>query len=76
MTHFNKLVLFFLLFPFFTNAQSNYKPGYLVTIKGDTLHGLIDYRQWDNNPGAVAFKKEPGQDNPEILLLKLHIHLK
>jgi hypothetical protein len=70
MTHFNKLVLLFLLLPFFTNAQSNYKPGYIVTSKGDTLHGLIDYRQWDNNPGTVAFKKEPGQNNPEVFTTK------
>lgn len=70
MTHFNKLVLLLLLLPFFTNAQSNYKPGYVVTSKGDTLHGLIDYRQWDNNPGTVAFKKEPGQGNPDIFTTK------
>ena len=70
MTHFNKLVLLFLLLPFFVDAQSNYKPGYVVTSKGDTLHGLIDYRQWDNNPGTVVFKKEPGQGNPEIFIAK------
>ena len=45
-----------LLIPFLSNAQSNYKPGYVVTLKGDTLRGFIDYREWDANPDAVNFK--------------------
>lgn len=49
---------FFLLFiPFFSNAQSNYKPGYVVTLKGDTLHGFIDYHEWDKNPKEIRFKQ-------------------
>ena len=51
--------LFFiaLLLPFLSNAQSNYKPGYVVTSKGDTLKGFIDYREWDATPLAVNFKQ-------------------
>ena len=38
-------------------AQSNYKPGYVVDMKGDTLRGFIDYREWEDNPEAIIFKK-------------------
>jgi hypothetical protein len=40
-------------------AQSNYKPGYVVTSKGDTIKGYIDYQEWDWNPDAIGFKKTP-----------------
>jgi hypothetical protein len=50
-----KTILFFLL-PVCSAAQSNYKPGYVVTTKGDTLKGFIDYRGWDSNPNAISFK--------------------
>lgn len=36
-------------------SQKNYLPGYLVSIKGDTLHGFIDYRNWDKNPNIIYF---------------------
>ena len=42
--------------PFLSNAQTNYKPGYVVTLKGDTLKGYIDYREWDITPEIVNFK--------------------
>jgi hypothetical protein len=45
------------LYPFFSSAQTNYKPGYVVTLKGDTLHGFIDYRVWDTNPNFISFKQ-------------------
>ena len=50
-----------LVFLFFTtvvlNAQSNYKPGLVVTSAGDTLRGFIDYREWDKNPTSISFKE-------------------
>ena len=46
------------LLPFFSLAQSNYKPGYVVTLKGDTLRGFIDYREWSNNPDVISFKHQ------------------
>ncbi|MGZ3891150.1 MAG: hypothetical protein ACXVI9_11655 [Mucilaginibacter sp.] len=49
-----------LLLPFFSSAQSNYKPGYVVDIKGDTLKGTIDYREWDQNLRQVSFKTNAG----------------
>jgi hypothetical protein len=55
MKHFYKLMIVFLL-PIFAAAQSNYQPGYVVTLKGDTLKGFIDLQSWDSNPSAIAFK--------------------
>ncbi|MEO6980837.1 MAG: hypothetical protein ABI113_20750 [Mucilaginibacter sp.] len=45
------------LLPFFSSAQSNYKPGYVVNLKGDTLRGFIDYHEWNSNPGSFYFRK-------------------
>jgi len=52
----NKLFFVFFLLPLFSSAQTNYKPGYVVTNKGDTLKGFIDYREWDKNPVEITFK--------------------
>lgn len=48
------------LLPFFATAQSNYKAGYVVTLKGDTLKGFVDYREWEKNPAKVSFKSNSG----------------
>src|ERR1700744_1323148 len=59
MRHIYKtIVLALLILPFSSYAQSNYKPGYVVTLKGDTLHGFIDYHEWDRNPKNISFKKD------------------
>ncbi|HTI61231.1 hypothetical protein [Mucilaginibacter sp.] len=54
-----------LLIPFLSNAQSNYKPGYLVTSKGDTVKGFIDYREWDRTPTVVNFKQDATDNDPK-----------
>jgi len=36
-------------------AQSNYKPGFLVTTAGDTVKGFIDYKEWNINPKSFSF---------------------
>src|SRR3569833_2341265 len=51
------LTLILLAAPIVILAQSNYKPGYVVTSKGDTVEGFVDYREWDANPEAINFKK-------------------
>lgn len=56
MRHSYKVLFIALLLPLFSIAQSNYKPGYVVTSKGDTVRGFIDYRNWDSNPSAISFK--------------------
>ena len=55
-------IAFFL--PVFSWAQSNYKPGYVVKLQGDTLRGFINYKEWDKNPKTIQFKKGP--DNTDV----------
>ena len=50
--------------PFFAHAQSNYKPGYLVNLKNDTLKGFIDYREWEKNPTSFNFKNTTDSKEP------------
>lgn len=54
-------ILFLFLLPIIATAQSTYKPGYVVNLKGDTLTGLIEYREWNNNPKNIRFKNNPNQ---------------
>ncbi|MDP1623800.1 MAG: hypothetical protein Q8M08_15850 [Bacteroidales bacterium] len=42
-------------------GQENYLPGYMVTLHGDTLHGYVDYRNWERNPNKVSFKQKDGE---------------
>jgi len=65
MKSLTKALLAFLLMPLFSLAQSNYKPGYVVTLKGDTIHGLIDYRDWDSNPNSINFKTASASQTPQ-----------
>ncbi|HTD41167.1 MAG TPA: hypothetical protein VK671_11140 [Mucilaginibacter sp.] len=51
-----KVLLAAILLPVLSYAQSNYKPGYVVDLKGDTLKGFIDYREWGSNPDVIDFK--------------------
>lgn len=37
-------------------AQSNFKPGYVVTLAGDTIKGEVDYQEWSSNPSGIRFK--------------------
>ncbi|NOW94893.1 hypothetical protein [Mucilaginibacter sp. SG564] len=41
----------------FLQAQSNYKPGYVIDGKNDTLKGFINYREWIKNPREITFKQ-------------------
>lgn len=49
-------VLLAILLPACSYAQGNYKPGYIVTVRGDTLTGFIDYREWNSTPKSINFK--------------------
>lgn len=42
------------------HSQEKFLPGYVINLKGDTLHGFIDYRNWKINPDKVDFKNETG----------------
>ncbi|WP_295796696.1 hypothetical protein [Mucilaginibacter sp.] len=54
-----KWVMLSILLPFISFAQSNFKPGYLVDLKNDTVKGYIDYREWKQNPRSFNFKTNP-----------------
>jgi len=56
MKSFYKALLSAVLLPALSYAQSNYKPGYVVNLKGDTLKGFIDFRDWDSSPTSIKFK--------------------
>ena len=56
MKHFYQVLLAVMLLPLFSLAQSNYKPGYIVTLKGDTVRGFIDYKEWNLTPTFINFK--------------------
>lgn len=59
MKYFYVLFLLSLLASSKLHAQSNYKPGYIVTLNGDTTKGLIDYKEWGENPRHINFKLSP-----------------
>ncbi|MDB5130260.1 MAG: hypothetical protein JWR02_9 [Mucilaginibacter sp.] len=54
--NFRLLLTVAILFPLLSLAQGNYKPGFVITLKGDTLKGYIDLREWGSNPTSVNFK--------------------
>ncbi|AYL94143.1 hypothetical protein [Mucilaginibacter celer] len=56
MNRYYQLFLLFVLLPFFSFAQSHFKPGYVITTGGQTVQGFIDERDWDNNPTSISFK--------------------
>lgn len=56
MKYFYSIAILFTLFPLLSKAQSNYKPGYIITSKGDTLRGFIDYQDWEGSPKLFRFK--------------------
>jgi len=65
MKRIDPLILALFLFPLFSIAQTNYKPGYVVTIKGDTLKGYINYMGRDENPNSIDFKSTPDNSTAE-----------
>ena len=63
--NFLKISLFFLLLsPTLLFAQ-NYKPGYVVNLKGDTTRGYIDLKEWGKNPTNIYFKLLPENNTPQ-----------
>jgi hypothetical protein len=44
-------------------AQKNYQKAWLVLNDGDSLHGLVDYRNWERNPETISFKSS---ENAEV----------
>jgi opacity protein-like surface antigen len=50
------LISLLILFSFFSKAQTNFKPGYVITINGQTIQGFINEKEWDANPTIINFK--------------------
>jgi hypothetical protein len=48
-------------------AQGNYKPGFLVTLTGDTTMGVINYREWGTNPTSIDFKTSLADNNRQTV---------
>jgi len=42
-------------------AQSNFKHGFIVNLKGDTVRGFIDYQEWDSPPRSITFQGPVGE---------------
>jgi hypothetical protein len=56
------LFCFLLALPYLCYAQSNFQKGSLITNSGDTLKGLINYREREYSPKAVSFKANKDAD--------------
>lgn len=65
MKFFYKALLSAVLLPALSYAQSNYKPGYVVNLKGDTLKGVIDFKDWDTSPTSIKFKTTTADITPQ-----------
>jgi hypothetical protein len=62
MKYLYPLAILLIVLPLLTKAQSNFKPGYIITTTGDTLHGAIDYQDWEGNPKLFRFKAGSSTD--------------
>jgi hypothetical protein len=43
-------------------SQKRMMPGYILTLKGDTVKGFVDYGNWNEGPKSILFRNEAGQD--------------
>jgi hypothetical protein len=41
-------------------AQEKFLPGYVINLKGDTIFGFVDYRNWKINPDKINYKESTG----------------
>ncbi|MFL5773276.1 MAG: hypothetical protein ACJ75F_08970 [Flavisolibacter sp.] len=53
------------------HAQKNFIAGQIILENGDTLKGLINYRNWEINPRSVTFKSQPGSQEQTFLPVQL-----
>lgn len=72
MKYLYPLAILLIVLPLLTRAQSNYKPGYLITTKGDTLRGLIDYQDWEGSPQLFRFKTAATTDVQRFTLANIN----
>jgi hypothetical protein len=62
------VIIFSFQFQQKTYCQVNFQPGIVISKSGDSLKGLIDYRNWEKNPTEISFtesdKSVPLKYNP------------
>jgi hypothetical protein len=46
----------FILVPFLSQAQTNFKPGYLINNAGDSIPGFIRYNERNRDPSSFTFE--------------------
>lgn len=56
MKQFLPLAILFCLVSNFTKAQTNFQPGYVVTLSGDTLRGEVDARRAERSARIARFR--------------------
>ena len=66
MKYLYPLLSLLFIFPLFSSAQNNYKPGYVVTLKGDTVKGFINYKEWNSYPKSIDFKQLTSEKKAQI----------
>jgi hypothetical protein len=66
MKYFYSFLIAFLCISSIAFAQSNYKPGYTITLSGDTTHGFINYHEWNTNPTSFDFKNSPADKAKQV----------
>jgi hypothetical protein len=59
------LLLIAILFVQTLFSQENYLSGYVIKPDGDTIFGLVDYKNWGYNPNRIKFRTE-SESNPVI----------
>lgn len=59
----------FLLVTSLINAQSNYRPGFIITLQQDTVYGEIDYRTDKMNADRCVFRPQ-GDNNADATIYR------
>jgi hypothetical protein len=55
--------------PALSFAQGNYKQGFIVNAKGDTLKGFIDLKEWGSNPTSINFKSSIEKSDKQVFTI-------
>ncbi len=59
------LTVISILFSITSSSQENFIAGYIINLKGDTINGYIDYRNWNINPHKISFVEKIG-NKPKV----------
>ncbi len=60
------LTFYFVFIPYLLLSQTNFKQGYIITDKGDTVKGFINFKSWNTNPETISFKQSLSAEKREI----------